>query len=223
MTAAESTSWKIETGLVDYPYAHAFMEKTVQGIISRKSPELIWCLQHPPLFTAGTSAKEHDLFNPLGFPVYSVGRGGQYTYHGPGQLVVYVMVNLEHRQKDVHQFVKTLEQWGIDTLNHFGIHAERREGRPGLWVVDTVEEKIAAIGVRITKWVTWHGMAINIHPNLDHFQGIIPCGLRDFGVTSFEKCGRTATILDVIDTLQKTCPYQIAPHSAINKHTANTK
>lgn len=198
--------WKISEGLIEYPDALAFMEQRVQDIHMGRADELVWFLQHPSLYTAGTSAKDDELLDSLDFPVHKVGRGGRFTYHGPGQLVVYVMLDLKQRQKDIHAYIKTLEQWIIDCLSEYGIKAERREGRIGLWVTTNGrEEKIAAIGVRVTKWITWHGFSINVHPNLDHFKGIIPCGLSKFGVTSMQKLGVSCSVLDVAQNLQNKC------------------
>jgi lipoyl(octanoyl) transferase len=171
--------------LVNYPSALEFMKLRVDGIINGSEQECLWFLQHPPLYTSGTSAKEADLLSK-DFPVYDAGRGGQFTYHGPGQLVCYVMLKLE--PKDVRLFVQRLEQWIINTLAHFGVKGERRDGRVGIWVnTPNGEEKIAALGIRLKKWVSFHGISININPNLNHFKGIVPCGLPQFGVTSFER------------------------------------
>jgi lipoyl(octanoyl) transferase len=205
----KSISWIHEPELVDYKDALQFMEDTVLSIRDYQHPDLIWCLEHPPVFTAGTSAKPEHLLDSLGFPVYQTGRGGQYTYHGPGQLVVYVMVDLEKRKKDIRLYINTLEEWIIKTLSFFNVEAERREGRVGLWVKGKNEEeqKIAAIGVRISRWVTWHGLSINICPNLGHFQGIVPCGLSEFGVTSLEKLGIKTTLKEVRSKLVENCPF----------------
>ena len=175
----------ISNELVDYPSALDFMKHKVDGIIDNTQSECLWFLQHPALYTAGTSAKADDLLSNQ-FPVYDAGRGGQYTYHGPGQLICYVMVKLE--PKDVKLFVWRLEEWIIQTLADYGIKGERREGRVGIWVITpNGEEKIAAIGIRLKKWVSFHGVSINLSPDLAHFGGIVPCGLSQFGVTSFEK------------------------------------
>ncbi len=175
--------------LVDYETAISEMEMRVDGIRAGMAEEAVWLLEHPPLYTAGTSAKAEDLLNPR-FPVYQTGRGGQYTYHGPGQRVAYVMIDLKKRQAepDIKKYVWQLEEWIILTLADFGVKGERRAGRVGIWVTHkNTENKIAAIGVRVRHWVTYHGISININPNLDHFNGIIPCGIKEFGVTSFEK------------------------------------
>jgi lipoyl(octanoyl) transferase len=185
--------------LVDYTSALEFMEQRVAGIIDNTQPECLWFLQHPPLYTAGTSAKPSDLLQNR-FPVYNAGRGGQYTYHGPGQLICYVMLKLE--PKDVRLFVSNLEQWIINTLAHFGIKGERREGRVGIWVnTPNGEEKIAALGIRLKKWVSFHGISVNINPDLSHFGGIVPCGLPQFGVTSFERLFVDTSFEEVAEVL----------------------
>jgi lipoyl(octanoyl) transferase len=187
--------------LVDYPSALAFMQHRVQGIINNTDDEALWFLQHPALYTSGTSAKPSDLLENK-FPVFDAGRGGQYTYHGPGQLVCYVMVKLE--PKDVKLFVWRLEEWIIATLAEFGISGSRREGRVGIWVnTPNGEEKIAAIGIRLKKWVSFHGVSINISPDLGHFKGIVPCGLPQFGVTSFENLAIDASFADVAEVMTK--------------------
>jgi lipoyl(octanoyl) transferase len=194
--------------LIDYPIAIEAMEGRVKGIHQKKDSELIWGLEHPPLYTAGTSALESDLRSPL-FPVYPSQRGGKHTYHGPGQLVVYTLIDLASREsKDVRKFVSTLEEWCIQTLNTYGIEAMQREGRIGLWInTPQGEQKIAAIGVRISQWVTWHGLAINVNPNLDHFQGIVPCGISNFGVTSLHKLGVETSTEEFFNSLKKNCPF----------------
>jgi lipoyl(octanoyl) transferase len=185
--------------LVDYTSALEFMQQRVAGIIDGSQDECLWFLQHPALYTAGTSAKASDLLESR-FPVYDAGRGGQYTYHGPGQLVCYVMLKLE--PKDVKLFVWRLEEWIIQTLAEFGINGERREGRVGIWVATpNGEEKIAAIGIRLKKWVSYHGISINISPDLTHFNGIVPCGLPQFGVTSFERLTMDNSFEDVVEVL----------------------
>lgn len=174
---------------VDYETAVSEMERRVAGIRTGTEEEAVWLLEHPPLYTAGTSAKAEDLINAR-FPVYQTGRGGQYTYHGPGQRVAYVMLDLKKRQEepDIKKYVWQLEEWIILTLAELGIKGERRDGRVGIWVQQhNTESKIAAIGVRVRHWVTYHGISINVNPNLEHFDGIIPCGIKEFGVTSLEK------------------------------------
>ncbi|NOZ66713.1 MAG: lipoyl(octanoyl) transferase LipB [Alphaproteobacteria bacterium] len=194
--------WKISADPVSYPDAVSYMEQRVADIYAGKAAELVWLLQHPPLYTAGTSAKKSDLLTPDRFPVYASGRGGQYTYHGPGQRVVYVMLDLTQRGRDVRQYVINLEQWIIDTLAVFKVSAERRAGRVGVWVIrqDGHEAKIAALGVRLRKWISFHGICINVNPDLDHYQGIVPCGIAEYGVTSLADLGLTVTMaeLDIV-------------------------
>jgi len=191
--------WKFTDGLIAYEDAMKVMEQRVSDIHAGKAKELIWFLQHPPLYTAGTSADVSDLINPDRFPVHQVGRGGQYTYHGPGQRVVYVMLDLTKRGRDVRQYVCNLEQWVIDSLAEFNISAERRPGRVGVWVTREGgrEEKIAAIGVRVRKWVTFHGICINVEPDLEHYSGIIPCGIAEHGVTSMFDLGLPVSMHDL--------------------------
>ena len=186
--------WRASSGLTSYPDALEQMEARAAQIAAGEAPEQIWLLEHPPLYTAGTSANESDLVAPDRFPVYPAGRGGQYTYHGPGQRVAYVMLDLKTRGRDVSAFVRGLEQWIIDTLAQLGVTAERRCGRVGVWVArsDGREEKIAAIGIRLRKWVSFHGISINVNPNLAHFGGIVPCGISEHGVASLESLGKDA-------------------------------
>lgn len=185
--------WRISKVLVDYETAVSVMEDRVAAIRAGEKDELIWLLEHPPLYTAGTSAKADDLLNPQ-FPVYETGRGGQYTYHGPGQRVAYVMLDLKKRQQapDIKQYICNLEQWIINSLQEFDIKGERREGRVGIWVdrgVPFADSKVAAVGVRVRHWVTYHGISINVNPDLSHFSGIVPCGISDAGVTSMRELG----------------------------------
>ena len=197
--------WIFEKDVVPYEYAIEHMEKRVADIRELQGSEAVWLLEHPPLYTAGTSAKESDLLDPR-FPVHKTGRGGEYTYHGPGQRVAYVMLDLKKRQSkpDVRHYVWSLEEWIIKTLAAFNVIGERREGRVGIWVVlpDGSESKIAAIGVRIRKWVAYHGIAINVNPDLSHFNGIIPCGISNHGVTSLHDLGRTITMAELDQVLQ---------------------
>ncbi|MCB1681639.1 MAG: lipoyl(octanoyl) transferase LipB [Alphaproteobacteria bacterium] len=200
--------WKIETEPVDYVRAVADMERRVEAIRNGEAEELIRLLEHPPLYTAGTSAKEEDLLDPR-FPVYPTGRGGEYTYHGPGQRVAYVMLDLRKRGPDVRAYVCSLEDWIIRSLAHFDVKGERRAGRIGIWVdlsrhggLKGQEAKIAAIGIRIRRWVTYHGVAININPDLSHFGGIVPCGISEYGVTSLHALGIPCT-LDEFDAVLK--------------------
>jgi lipoyl(octanoyl) transferase len=189
--------WTIRPGLLPYPEAVAFMEERAGAIAEGKAPELVWLVEHPPIYTAGTSAREADLLDAR-FPVYKTGRGGQYTYHGPGQRVGYVMLNLKSRGGDVRRYVHDLEEWLIRTLAQFKVKGERREGRVGIWVVrGSREDKIAALGVRVRHWVTFHGIALNVAPDLTHFGGIVPCGIRGFGVTSLADLGIAATMAEV--------------------------
>lgn len=190
--------WTIREGLTPYPDAVAAMEARVDGILAGTADEQVWLVEHPPLYTAGTSARAQDLLDSR-FPVYETGRGGQYTYHGPGQRVAYAMLNLKARTPDVRRFVNQLERWIILTLDQFNIRGEVREGRVGVWVglPGGREAKIAAIGIRLKRWVSYHGIAINVHPDLSHFGGIVPCGIREHGVTSLEALGLTASMEDV--------------------------
>jgi lipoyl(octanoyl) transferase len=183
--------WIESAGPVPYEEALAFMEARAAAIRDGAAQECVWLLEHPPLFTAGTSADPAELFNPLDLPVYQAGRGGRYTYHGPGQRVAYVMLDLERRGKDIRRFVHSLEQWMIDSLAELGVRAHRAEGRIGIWVGDGPEEaKIGALGVRIKRWVTLHGIAVNVAPDLAHFGGIVPCGIAEYGVTSLAELGK---------------------------------
>lgn len=203
--------WAVSQTRVDYDAAVAFMEDRVAAIRAGEANELIWLLEHNPLYTSGTSAKEHDLLNADRFPVYRSSRGGQYTYHGPGQRVAYAMLDLEKRGKDIRCFVHGLEQWIIETLDAFNVKGERRDARVGVWVDRTEpgepmrEDKIAAIGVRVRKWVSFHGIAINIEPDLSHFSGITPCGVSEpgLGVTSLVDLGLPVT-MDDADVALKT-------------------
>ncbi len=190
--------WKTSDALVDYPQAVAFMEARAAEIAEGRAGELVWLLEHPPIYTAGTSAKDSDLIDAR-FPVHRTGRGGQFTYHGPGQRVGYVMLDLKQRKPDVRKYVHDLEEWLIRTLAQFNVKGERREGRVGIWVARDGgrEDKIAAIGVRVRRWVTFHGVSLNVEPDLSHFDGIVPCGIRQHGVTSFHDLGLPVTMADV--------------------------
>jgi len=199
--------WTVSDGLTDYAQALAAMEARVAAIRAGEAPELVWLLEHPPLYTAGTSADPADLLDPGRFPVHRAQRGGEYTYHGPGQRVAYAMLDLDRRGRDVRRFVGALEDWVIGALAGFGVRGERRPGRVGVWVVRPdrppgpdgapAEDKIAAIGVRIRRWVSFHGVAINVEPDLAHFAGIVPCGIRGHGVTSLVDLGIPATMTDL--------------------------
>src|ERR1700686_3041376 len=191
---APPVEWVVSPGLTQYPEALAEMETRAERVAAGSAPELVWLLEHPPLYTAGTSARPEDLLDPRRLPVYQSGRGGQYTYHGPGQRVAYVMLDLDRRGRDVRCHVWRLEEWMIPTLARFAVRGERRAGRVGIWVAgpEGREEKIAAIGVRVRHWVSYHGVELNIDPDLDHFRGIIPCGVTEHGVTSLARLGITA-------------------------------
>ena len=196
--------WRVEPGLLPYPDAVAAMEARVRAIRDEGADELIWLVEHPPLYTAGTSAAPGELLDPERFPTYQTGRGGRWTYHGPGQRVAYVMLDLQRRGVDLRDHVCRLEDWAIRTLAGFGIKGERRQGRVGIWVVgeDGSEAKIGAVGVRVRRWVTYHGIALNVAPDLAHFAGIVPCGIEEYGVTSMAKLGVSAT-LDEVDAALK--------------------
>ena len=199
--------WRISNSPVPYPGALETMEDRVAAIREGAAGELIWLLEHPPLYTAGTSAKEADLLEPSRFPVYRAGRGGQYTYHGPGQRIVYTMLDLRERGPDVRCFVHNLEEWVIQALASFNVKGQRREGRVGIWVDrgGGREDKIAAIGVRIRRWITFHGISINVEPDLSHFDGIVPCGIGEtgLGVTSLVDLGLPVTMTDLDVALQE--------------------
>ena len=191
--------WAVTTGYVDYEPAVAAMEARVAAIAAGEAEEVVWLLEHPPLYTAGVSAKDDDLLAPDRFPVHRTGRGGQFTYHGPGQRVAYVMLDLNRRGNDVRAFVHGLEDWIIGALDQFGVEAGMRDGRVGVWVERkgagwSREDKIAAIGVKVRKWVSFHGISLNVEPDLDHFGGIVPCGITEHGVTSLVDLGVLATM-----------------------------
>ncbi|MBB5048734.1 lipoyl(octanoyl) transferase [Rhodopseudomonas rhenobacensis] len=200
---APAVDWQVSDALVPYPDAVAAMEARAAAIAEGEAPELVWLLEHPPLYTSGTSGKPGDLLDPR-FPIFASGRGGQITYHGPGQRVAYVMLDLKRRRPDVRAYVAALEQWIIGTLAHFNVRGERREDRVGVWVARPdkgagFEDKIAAIGVRLRRWVSFHGIAINVEPELAHFSSIVPCGVTDprYGVTSLVDLGLPVTMEDV--------------------------
>jgi lipoyl(octanoyl) transferase len=198
--------WKISDGLEDYEAAVAFMERRAEAIRAGEAGEMVWLLEHPPLYTAGTSADPVELIDAGRFPVHQTGRGGRHTYHGPGQRVAYVMLDLRRRGLDVRRYVASLEEWMILTLARFGVRAERREGRVGIWVArgGGREDKIGAIGVRVRRWVTFHGMALNVEPDLGHFSGIVPCGIAEHGVTSLADLGHIVTMPEVDAALMAT-------------------
>jgi lipoyl(octanoyl) transferase len=196
-TLTPPVEWRVAGGLTPYPDAVAFMEARAAAIADGAASELVWLVEHPPIYTAGTSAKESDLLDAR-FPVFQTGRGGQFTYHGPGQRVGYVMLDLRRRKGDVRAFVRDLEEWLIRALARFAVEGERREGRVGIWVQrGTREDKIAAIGVRVRRWVTFHGVSLNVDPDLSHFGGIVPCGISGHGVTSLHDLGLPVTMADV--------------------------
>ena len=203
-TAHPPPEWRIAGGLTPYPEALDLMRERVAAIRAGTAGELVWSVEHPPLYTAGTSAKPAELTDPARFPTFAAGRGGQWTYHGPGQRTVYVMLNLNRPHGavpvgDIHCYVNALEEWLIRALDRFNVRGERRKGRVGIWVADRAsgtEAKIGAIGVRVTRWVSWHGIALNVDPDLSHFSGIIPCGVREHGVTSLAALGIPATMQD---------------------------
>jgi lipoyl(octanoyl) transferase len=207
--------WRVSDEPVPYAEAVAFMEARVAAIAQRKAPELIWLLEHPPLYTAGTSAREADLLDAR-FPVHKTGRGGQFTYHGPGQRVIYVMLDLTRRKQDLRAFVCALEEWIIAAIKTFGVTGERRDGRIGVWVArpekprgangEIAEDKIAAIGIRVRRWVTFHGIALNVAPDLTHFSGIVPCGISasHLGTTSLRDLGVQATLSEADLALRET-------------------
>ena len=205
--------WEISDGEVGYDTALEKMDNHVEKMIGGEASEKIWLLEHPPLYTAGTSADKKDLIEPNLFPVFETKRGGQYTYHGPGQRVVYVMLDLNNRGKDIKKFVENLEAWIIHTLEEFNVVGQSRNGRVGIWVerpdkpknIDGLfeEEKIAAIGVRLKKWISFHGLSINVDPDLSHFQGIVPCGIKEHGVTSLVDLGLPVSMTDLDIALTK--------------------
>ena len=213
------TEWAVTEGLTSYPQALEVMDRRVSAILSGEADELVWLLEHPPLYTKGTSSRPEDLIDPSGIPVFETQRGGQFTYHGPGQRVAYVMLDLTRRGRDVKAFVCALEQWIIDTLSSFNVRGERRSGRVGVWVAhagpdaDGREDKIAAIGIRLRRWVSFHGVSLNVEPDLGHFGGIVPCGMSDprLGVTSLSRLGRTASLTDVDIALAQAFEQRFGP------------
>lgn len=212
-TRPDAPEWRVSDALVPYPEAISAMEARVDAMLDGTEGELVWLLEHPPLYTAGTSADPADLLEPDRFPVYPARRGGEYTYHGPGQRVAYAMLDLDRRGRDVRRYVSNLEEWVIRALAEFGVRGERRAGRVGVWVVrpdrppqpdgSPAEDKIAAIGVRIRRWKSFHGIAINVEPDLSHFAGIVPCGIRGHGVTSLVDLGLPVTMADLDVALRK--------------------
>ena len=209
--------WRILQGLRPYAETLAAMEARAAEIADGRADEAIWLLEHPPLYTAGTSARAADLTDPGRFPVHVAGRGGQYTYHGPGQRIAYVMLDLNRRGRDIRRFVSTLEGWVIDALAEFNVTGQRRADRVGVWVErpdkpplpdgSPREDKIAAIGVKLRRWVSFHGLAVNVEPDLGHYDGIVPCGISDHGVTSLVDLGLPVTMADLDAALLRTCPW----------------
>jgi len=207
MVEPDEFEWRVSEGLVPYEEALAFMHERAARIRSGQAQECVWLLEHPPLFTAGTSADPAELFNPLGFPVYEAGRGGRYTYHGPGQRVVYLMLDLERRGRDVRALVSGIEGWIIAALRDLGVEAHRSPGRIGIWTGSGPEEaKIAALGIRIKRWVTLHGLSINVDPDLAHFDGIVPCGISEYGVTSLTRLGKEPRMAQLDRSLAENFP-----------------
>ncbi|WP_370544245.1 MULTISPECIES: lipoyl(octanoyl) transferase LipB [unclassified Gluconobacter] len=210
----EEILWKSSPGLTPYPDALALMEGRARAIHEGAATPLVWLVEHPPVFTAGTSAKDADLYNPHGYPTYAAGRGGQWTYHGPGQRLGYVMMDLTKPNgtvppRDLRAFVAGLEGWMTDALARLGITAFTREGRIGVWTIDPLtglEAKIGALGIRVSRWVSWHGVSINVSPDLTDFDGIVPCGIREFGVTSLQRFDSSLTMADLDDALAAAWP-----------------
>ncbi len=208
--AFDTPEWRIGDGLTPYPAALTLMRERAAAIRAGTAGEMVWLVEHPPLYTAGTSALPDELTDPTRFPTFEAGRGGHWTYHGPGQRTVYVMLDLARPHgrvpaHDIRGYVNGLEEWMIRALDRFNVKGERREGRVGIWVVDPAggpEAKIGAIGVRVTRWVSWHGIALNVEPNLSHFSGIIPCGITEFGVTSLAALGIPVTMAEVDSALR---------------------
>ena len=202
---AAPIEWRIDDAPVAYEEAVRRMEERVAAIRAGTAPELVWLLEHPPLYTAGTSARSEDLVAPDLFPVFQTGRGGQFTYHGPGQRVGYVMLDLQRRSLDLHRYVRSLEEWLIRALAAFNLTGERRPGRVGIWVAERggAESKIGAIGVRVRHWVSYHGVSLNLDPDLSHYRGIVPCGISEHGVTSLAAQGIVATLPELDIVLKK--------------------
>ncbi len=219
MDAIDGVEWRVSDGLTPYREALAAMESRAAAIRAGTASELAWLVEHPPLFTAGTSADPAELFNPQGFDVVEAGRGGRYTYHGPGQRVGYVMLDLEKRGRDIRRFVDSLEGWMIDALGDLGVIARREPGRIGIWTGSgSGEAKIGAIGVRVKRWVTLHGFSINVSPDLAHFSGIVPCGIEAFGVTSLNALGISAKMADLDRALGATFPDFLGNLETLTNH-----
>ncbi len=200
--------WKSQKGLVGYVEALKFMEAQVKAIQNNEGSECIWFLEHPPLYTLGTSAHEEDILRPTKLPLYKTGRGGKITYHGPGQRIVYLLLDLKTYYQDIRRYVGELETWIIQVLSYFGVKGERRPDRIGIWVQkEGYDHKIAALGIRVQKWVTSHGLALNVSPDLSAYQDIVPCGINQYGVTSLSDLGLSVAMEEVDIILQKTCPF----------------
>jgi lipoyl(octanoyl) transferase len=216
-----AVEWVVSDGLTGYPEALAAMKARAAAVAAGTAREAVWLVEPPPLYTAGTSAKPDDLLDPLRFPVFDAGRGGEYTYHGPGQRVAYLMLDLRERGRDIRCLVSGLEGWVIDTLERFNIKGERREGRIGVWVRQPGrtggESKIAAIGVRVSKWVSFHGISLNIAPELSHYDGIVPCGISDRGVTSFEDLGQIVSMAEVDMALKAAFAARFGPVEPVSQ------
>jgi lipoyl(octanoyl) transferase len=216
LAAPDAVEWLVSDRPVAYEAALSLMDRRAGAIARGEAAELVWLLEHPPLYTAGTSARDQDLLAPGRFPVHVAGRGGQYTYHGPGQRIAYVMLDVKRRGGDVRAFVSALEGWVIDTLGHFGVEGETRPDRVGVWVRRPekgagVEDKIAALGIRLRRWVSLHGLSINVEPELEHFSGIVPCGIAGHGVTSLADLGRIVTMPEVDMALAQTFEARFGP------------
>jgi lipoyl(octanoyl) transferase len=218
MEPIDGIEWQVSEGLVPYAEALDAMERRAAGIRAGDTPELVWLLEHPPLFTAGTSADPAELSNPAGFEVFEAGRGGRYTYHGPGQRVGYLMLDLDRRGRDIRRFVHALEGWMIAALARAGVEARREPGRIGIWTgYGSEEAKIGAIGVRVKRWVTLHGFSINVAPDLSHFGGIVPCGISEYGVTSLAALGQSADMARLDDNLRSEFPRFLRNLAVTNK------
>lgn len=207
-TTPPPIEWKFQQELVDYEEALQWMDTRVKALQRKEASECAWFLEHPSLYTMGSSGQETDILDPQKYPIYKTGRGGQVTYHGPGQRVVYLMLDLNSHYHDIRRYVRELEEWIIRTLATFDVKGERREGRVGIWVQKQGHDhKIAALGIRVQKWVTSHGIALNVNPDLQAYGDIIPCGLKDYGVTSFADLGLEVTMKEVDEVLKKTFPF----------------
>jgi len=221
--SSAAVDWVVSNGYVEYDRALAVMARRTMAIREGRAKELVWLLEHPPLYTAGTGAKEQDLLNPGSLPVYHTNRGGQFTYHGPGQRVAYIMLDLETRGRDIRGLITHLEKWLINTLAEFNVVGETRRDRVGIWVRrpskgEAVEDKIAAIGLRVSRWVTSHGIALNVDPDLSQFDGIVPCGIREHGVTSLAGLGLPVTLYDVDVALRRSFQQIFGPTKLIETH-----